>query len=124
MANTVLVVDDDRELRGLYRLILERGGYMVYESVNGAEALQFLMTYTPDVIIMDMLMPMLGGEAVLQRIRQMPALNGTPVVITTAYPRFREASLHVNQFLVKPVKPEELLQAVASALDPEAVAGE
>jgi CheY-like chemotaxis protein len=119
MAHSVLIVDDDTELRTLYRTILERQDYVIHEAANGAEALQFLMCNTPDVIVMDMLMPMLGGEAVMQRIQQMPQLVDVKIVVLTAYPRFRESAqyLQADQFLVKPVKPEEILGAVQSALE-------
>ena len=118
MSNNVLIVDDDKELRKLYRTILEREGYTIHEAANGAEAMQFLMNYTPDVIVMDMLMPMLGGEAVMQRIQQMPTLTDVKVVVLTAYPRFRESAqyLQADQFLVKPVTPEDILRAIQTAL--------
>lgn len=119
MAYSILIVDDDKELRDLYRMILEREGYIVDEAANGAEALQFLMSHTPDVIIMDMLMPMLGGEAVMRRIRQMPALNHVRIVVVTAYPRFRDSAryLQAHQFLVKPVKPKDIVQSIRAVLE-------
>jgi CheY-like chemotaxis protein len=115
---SVLIVDDDRELRHIYRAILERSGYTIYDAANGAEALKFLMNQTPDVIVMDMLMPMLGGEAVMQRIRQMPGLSQVKIVVLTAYPRFRESAafFQADQFLVKPIRPDDLLQAIATVL--------
>jgi CheY-like chemotaxis protein len=118
MAYSVLIVDDDKELRTIYRMILEKEGYTIHEATNGAEALQFLMNNTPDLIIMDMLMPMLGGEAVMQRIQQMPALSQVRTLVLTAYPRFRESAIHfrADQFLVKPIKPTDLLLAVSAAL--------
>ncbi|MBN1201083.1 MAG: response regulator [Anaerolineae bacterium] len=118
MAYSVLIIDDDKELRTIYRIILEREDYTVYEATNGAEALKFLVNQTPDVILIDMLMPMLGGEAVLQRIQQMPALTDTRIVVLTAYPRFRESALYfqADKFLVKPIKPVDLVEAVASVL--------
>jgi len=117
MPHSILIVDDDSELRVLYRAILEREGYLVDEAPNGAEALKYLMSHTPDVIVMDMLMPMLGGEAVMRRIQQMPALRDVRVVVLTAYPRFRESAqyLQADQFLVKPVKPTDILQAISAA---------
>ena len=121
MSPCILIVDDDAELRSLYRLILSREGFTVDEAVNGAEALKYLMSHTPDVIIMDMLMPMLGGEAVMQRIQQMPSLNDVQIIVLTAYPRFKESAqfLRADQFLVKPVTPEILLDAVNEALAEE-----
>lgn len=119
MPYSVLIVDDDSELRILYRTILEREGFQVDEAPNGADALKFLMNHTPDVIVMDMLMPMLGGEAVMKRIQQMPALQNVRTVVMTAYPRFRESAqyLQADQFLVKPVRPTDIVRAVHAALE-------
>jgi two-component system response regulator ResD len=119
MGHSVLIVDDDKELRTIYRMILENADYTVYEAANGAEALKFLMNQTPDVLVMDMLMPMLGGEAVMQRVRQMPALKKMRIVVLTAYPRFRESALdfHVDQFLVKPITPDDLVQGLTAVID-------
>ncbi len=118
MGHTVLIVEDDAEQRSLMRLALERAGYTVAEAVNGAEALQYLMSYTPDVIVLDILMPMLGGGVVLERIQQMPALQDVRIVVVTGYPRFREETerLRVDQFLVKPTTSAELLEAIETAL--------
>lgn len=125
MGYSILIVDDDQELRRLYRTILEREGYTVDEAANGAEALKYLMSYTPDVLVMDMLMPMLGGESVMKRIQQMPGLESMRIVILTAYPRFRESAhfLQADQFLVKPVKPSDMLQAIEAALGVDGAAG-
>jgi DNA-binding NtrC family response regulator len=118
MSASILIVDDDAGLRGLYRIILEKAGYEITEASNGADALKELVNRTPDVIIMDMLMPMLGGEAMMKRIQQMPALQDMKIVVITAYPRFRESAefMRANQFLVKPVKPDEVLEAVELVL--------
>jgi len=117
MSQSVLVVDDDREIRGLYRLILEREGFHVDEASNGAEALNYLLSHTPNVILMDMLMPMLGGEAVLRRIQKMRSLQHVRIVVITAYPRFRESVNYLppDQFLVKPARPEAIVRAVRAA---------
>jgi CheY-like chemotaxis protein len=118
MTYSVLIVDDDKGLRGLYRMILERSGYTVDEVTNGADALKYLMSHTPDVIIMDMLMPMLGGETVIKRIQQMPALRDVKIIVVTAYPRFRESPefFRADRFLVKPIQPDEVLETVEGVL--------
>jgi CheY-like chemotaxis protein len=118
MTYSVLIVDDDKGLRSLYRMVLERSGYEVDEVTNGADALKFLVNHTPNVIIMDMLMPLLGGEAVIKRIRQMPALDEVKIVVVTAYPRFRDSTqfARADRFLVKPVQPSEVLEAVEAVL--------
>lgn len=118
MNYSVLVVDDDKELRQLYRIVLERAGFRVSEAANGAEALKALMSHTPDIIVMDMLMPMLGGEAVMRRIQQIPSLANIRIVVLTAYPRFRETAvfLQADEFLVKPTSPNELVHALQAVL--------
>ena len=118
MTYSILIVDDDKGLRGLYRMVLEKAGYLVDEVTNGADALKYLMNHTPDVIIMDMLMPMLGGEAVIKRIQQMPALDDVKIIVVTAYPRFRESTefYRGDSFLVKPIQPNEVLEAVEGVL--------
>jgi len=121
MVQSVLIVDDDRELRTIYRTILERAGFTVYEAGNGADALKFLVNQTPDALVIDMLMPLLSGAAVIQRVRQMPALNKMKLIVLTAYPRFRESAqqYEADQFLVKPIKPDDLINAIrAAAPDP------
>jgi CheY-like chemotaxis protein len=114
MSRSVLIVDDDAGLRQLYRMALDQEGYEVTEASNGAEALREVMSRTPDVIIMDMLMPMLGGEAVMKRIQQMPTMQNVKIIVVTAYPRFRESAefMRADQFLIKPVKPDDVLKAI------------
>ncbi len=123
MTRLILVVDDDKQLRHLYRMVLEREGFRVEEAANGAEAIKFLVSHTPDVVVMDMLMPMLGGEAVMSRIQQMPALRDMRIVVLTAYPRFRESALFLDAdaFLVKPATPDQLLETVKNVLSGTAV---
>ncbi|MBI5930228.1 MAG: response regulator [Chloroflexi bacterium] len=121
MANqpTVLVVEDDAELRMIYRQTLERVNYQVVEAFDGADAIQQTAEFTPDVIILDMMMPRMGGPTVLQLIRQNPALEKTRLVVITAYPQFRESALKydVDLFLTKPVRPIEIINAVKTALE-------
>ena len=118
MSHSILIVDDDTGLRSLYRMILEKAGYDITEATNGADALKQLVNYTPDVIIMDMLMPLLGGEAVMKRIQQMPALQNVKIVVITAYPRFRESAQYflADRFLVKPVQPDLIVEAIETVL--------
>ncbi|MBP8974549.1 MAG: response regulator [Anaerolineae bacterium] len=121
MSHLILIVDDDAELRTLYRLILEREGYAVDEAANGADALKYLSNHVPDLIVMDMLMPMLGGEPVMRRIQQIPALRDVRIIVLTAYPRFRDTVryLDADQFLVKPITPRQIVEAVRDVLSEE-----
>lgn len=126
MSQLILIVDDDAELRMLYRLILEREGFTVAEAANGADALRFLSTQKPDLIIMDVLMPLLGGEGVMRKLQQMPILDEARIIVLTAYPRFRDSALFVraDQFLVKPVTPQQIVAAVRATLSGQPYPGD
>lgn len=126
MSQLILIVDDDAELRMLYRLILEREGFTVAEAANGADALRFLGTQKPDLIIMDVLMPLLGGEGVMRKLQQMPILDEVRIIVLTAYPRFRDSALFVraDQFLVKPVTPQQIVAAVRATLSGQPYPGD
>lgn len=119
MGATVMVIEDDAELRQIYRQALEREDYVIYEAVDGADALERLEEVSPDLVILDMMMPRMGGPTLLQMLRQNPRYNHVRLVVITAYPQFRESALNYNvdQFLTKPVRPAEIVQAVRSALD-------
>ncbi|HLA45074.1 MAG TPA: response regulator [Aggregatilineales bacterium] len=118
MPHSVLVVEDDVELRAIYRRVFEKVGYDIIEAANGAEALSILDEFMPDAIVLDMLMPTMGGDTVLKRLRSMQR-DATKVIIITAYSSYRHAAEaeHVDAFLVKPVPPEEILHTVASLLN-------
>lgn len=115
----ILIVEDDSELRQIYRQALERYDYVIHEAFDGADALEKINDIQPDLIILDMMMPRMGGPTVLQIIRQTPELANVRLVVITAYPQFRESALNFNvdQFLTKPVRPQEIVQAVQMALN-------
>ncbi len=116
---TVLIVEDDAELRMIYRQTLERENYQVVEASDGADAIQKTADFVPDVIILDMMMPHMGGPTLLQLLRQNPAMEKTRLVVITAYPNFRAAALkyNVDLFLTKPVRPIEIINAIKTALE-------
>ncbi|KAB2862087.1 MAG: response regulator, partial [Anaerolineae bacterium] len=93
---TILIVEDDAELRMIYRQTLERENYQIVEAMDGADAIQKTADFVPDVIILDMMMPHMGGPTLLQLLRQNPAMEKTRLVVITAYPNFREAALKYN----------------------------
>ncbi len=80
----VLVVDDEAMILRLMRTILEKSGYRVRGVVNGQAALTSLETATPDLMILDLMMPGLDGFEVLERLRARPATRALPVLVMTA----------------------------------------
>lgn len=113
---TVLVVDDERDLRLLARTILEPAGYHIIEAADGAEALQVLVerSHEIDVVLLDLVMPVLDGFEVLEWLRSNPTISdGLDVVVFTAHHDLVEE--------LEPARREHLLPKPFSAGDLVAV---
>lgn len=117
----VLVIDDDPGLRKLIAYVLARAGYAASVAADGAEGLANLRAAAPDVVVCDVRQPGLDGFAVLEAVRSDAALCALPFVLLTAFSERewlrRGMRLGADDFLAKPVRPRELLEAVAVALD-------
>jgi CheY-like chemotaxis protein len=112
----VLLVEDDIVTREAVTLLLSGDGYMVAAAGNGAEALERLRHFErPDVIILDLRMPVMDGWAFRQRLQEEPALASIPVVVFTALP---DADPRGAVCLQKPVEAEQLLGAVRRCCGP------
>jgi CheY-like chemotaxis protein len=110
---TVLVVDDDDEIRVALAEVLEDEGYRVELAENGRDALALIDPERPPrVIILDMMMPVMDGWSVLAALRADANLANIPVVVVTAAGR-RVGNLPVAHVLPKPVILDRLLSAVA-----------
>ena len=81
----VLVVDDHKDIRELLRLSLQMRGCRVVEAANGEEAVAMANQVHPDLILMDLSMPVLDGYEATRRIKARPDLSGTPVVAVSAF---------------------------------------
>ncbi|MGZ3182481.1 MAG: EAL domain-containing protein [Telluria sp.] len=80
----VLIVDDDRSTRSTLRYTLQRDGFRVEEAEHGAQALQMLKRYHPDVILMDAVMPVMDGFLCCEKMRDIPGASSIPVLMITA----------------------------------------
>jgi DNA-binding response OmpR family regulator len=113
----VLVVDDDPDIRGLVKELLERQGYTVAEASNGKEALRALYSTPPDVVLLDVSMPELDGWQTLERIRD---LSDVPVAMLTAraaeLEKVRGLKAGADDYITKPFGRQELLARVEAML--------
>ena len=102
---TILIVEDDEELQELLGLMLIRRGYEVHHSPNGVDALYQASQCKPDLIVLDLMMPLASGDAVLGFIRSTAELQRTRVLVVSAHPRGKELAQQLNAdgFLAKPV---------------------
>jgi DNA-binding response OmpR family regulator len=113
----VLVVEDDPSVRGLLHTLLTAEGYDVSTASDGLAGLVKAAQTLPDLILLDLMMPDLGGVRVLEELREDPELDQTPVVVVTgqvdAVPGIRQVLGDDNVF-VKPFAVAELLARVAA----------
>ncbi|HVE64777.1 MAG TPA: response regulator [Mycobacteriales bacterium] len=116
MPPTVLVVEDDPSVRGLLQTLLTSEGYDVQVASDGIAGLVKASSSPPALMLLDLMMPDLGGVRVLEELSHDPALCGIPVVVVTgkleAVPALRDALGHDNVF-AKPFGVTELLDRVA-----------
>ena len=112
---TVLVVDDDADLRQLFRLALALAGYQVIEAADGLDALRVLEGHRPDAVVLDLDLPMLSGHVVRQELAAQPHTRDIPVVIVTGLPG-DHAELEANCMLRKPVSPDRLVATLKKCL--------
>ena len=126
---TILVVDDEPDIRQLVQLNLELDGHRVITAGNGKEALEVLEHEVPDVMLLDLNMPEVDGWAVLQAIKEAgdADVNQIPVLMLTAYDtadnRVRGGIEGAIRYLTKPFSPTALRDEIRDALegDPEPV---
>jgi len=117
---SVLVVDDDADVRECIKDALEVEGYRVTGAANGKDALRLLKddVVRPDIILLDIMMPEMDGWAFRAEQLKDPELASIPVLVFTAYgsPKDVARELHTAGFLRKPLRLEELLSAIAGAV--------
>lgn len=118
---SVLVVDDDEDSRRLLSHLLERRGYSVVLADGGQAALDVLSTTDVDVILLDVMMPVMDGFAVCREVKKTPATANVPIILLTARDdmetRATGMNLGVSDFLAKPVNKEELFTRVKTQVE-------
>ena len=116
-AGAILVVDDEDDVRRLLVEVLGRAGYRMLEAANGQEALRILYGDRPDLVVLDVSMPVLDGWATLERIRE---LSQVPVIMLTAQgselQRVRGLAGGADDYVTKPFGRQELVARVQALL--------
>jgi CheY-like chemotaxis protein len=112
MGTTVLVVDDDLDIRCTIAQILREEGFHVREARNGIEALAKVAEERPDLVLLDLMMPVMNGWQVLQVLRDTPEYRALPVVILSAVPPQDERLQGCADYVQKPVSFERLFRLV------------
>lgn len=121
MTYQVLLVDDDPPTRLVYHEILTRMNLDVSEAIDGVKAVEKLSQTTPDVIILDLLLPRKSGLEVLDYVYNAPHLQDTRVIIFSAHQGLTPLKLRKgDEFLLKPLNPQLLREAVLRAVSSQA----
>ena len=109
---TVMVVDDNEDLREMLRYMVERLGYRVVEAENGREAVEIARHKCPDLILMDLSMPVMDGFAATRLLRKMKEFCDVPIVAVSANRREQSQTeafaAGCNEYLTKPVNFHQL----------------
>jgi CheY-like chemotaxis protein len=116
---TILVVEDDEELRNLYRHELMMVGYAVAVAADGVAALQWIDTHRPDVIVLDWALPRLGGRDVQREVASHAETRDIPIILVTGVAADREIDpADFCEVLRKPIDVEEMVRAVMKCVPP------
>jgi CheY-like chemotaxis protein len=114
----IMVVDDDVTISHLVCLILESAGYEVVGAENGEEALRKMTEQKPDLVLLDVMMPILDGRETATRMQADPTLSSVPIVFVTATPAALEDGTYSHRTVLrKPVHIDTLLQTVARVVE-------
>jgi DNA-binding response OmpR family regulator len=116
----ILVADDDPDILALVRFRLERDGYEVLSAPDGETALDLALARTPDLAVLDVMMPRLDGYELTRRLREHGPTTGIPIILLTA--RVQEPDLErgfeagADDYVTKPFSPQALGERVQAAL--------
>ncbi len=122
---TVMVVEDFEDNRFMMRRLLEMSGYHVLEAINGEEAVKIAQRERPDLILMDLSLPLLDGLAATRRIREVEELRDVPIVAVSAHDTadFHADALAAgcNDYVTKPIDFDQLESLLTRLLPAQAV---
>lgn len=123
MSKTVLVVEDDEETRKIYRDALEDHGYRVLTASQGAEGVAVARRSRPDLILLDVRMPIMDGRRAMQYLKSDPATAGIPIFGISGFAREDERSegptkMEFDLFLMKPLDLDLVIAAVEETIGP------
>lgn len=120
----ILVVDDESDIVSTVQYRLKSCGYEVTTATNGKEGLEKATSEKPDLILLDINMPIMDGHEMLERLRNRPDLKHTPVIMLTAYSDKRDiskaADFGIQDYVTKPFDFTELTEKISKALESKA----
>jgi two-component system cell cycle response regulator DivK len=120
MTKSILVVEDQEDNRQILRDLLSTGDYELIEAENGQEALDALATKRPDLILMDIQLPVMDGYEATRRIKANPDWKSIPIIVVTSYALSGDAekarAAGCDDYVTKPYSPRQLLAKIREFL--------
>src|SRR4051794_18339900 len=113
MGKLILIVEDQEDNRQILRDLLTTVGYQVVEAENGEEALELAVRERPDLILMDIQLPLLDGYEATRRLKTNPSLAAIPIIVVTSYAlsgdETKARAAGCDAYVTKPYSPRALL---------------
>ena len=116
LTTTILVVEDDLQLRTMYRAALTQAGYVVTAVEDGLDALRRIDEGPPSAVVLDMALPRLGGRDVQEELKSRLDTSHIPIIVVSGTDTRDLNPRHFDCVLRKPVLPEKLVEAVEACL--------
>ncbi|HKE41419.1 MAG TPA: response regulator [Casimicrobiaceae bacterium] len=124
MTKKILIADDEPSIVAAVEFLLQRGGYEVHIARNGEEALELVESNHPDLVLLDVMMPLKSGYEVCTRIRERDDWRNIKVIMLSAKGRDAEVtrglSLGADIYITKPFSTRDLMAKIKSLLEPQA----
>jgi two-component system, cell cycle response regulator DivK len=126
MSKRILIVEDQEDNRTILRDVLSTVGYDLIEAFNGEDAVRLAQSERPDLILMDIQLPLMDGYEATRRIKATPELNAIPIIAVTSYAlsgdEAKARAAGCAAYVAKPFSPRQLLARVREFL-PDATTG-
>ena len=117
MPKKILIVDDHEDTRQLLQLVLQQTGYDVVSAVDGRDAVDKVRSERPDVVVMDIFMPVMNGFEATKLIKDDPAIGHIPVIAHSAKPESCKNDMSLFQAIcAKPCPPDEMVSTIDGLL--------
>ncbi|OPZ10574.1 MAG: Transcriptional regulatory protein YycF [candidate division BRC1 bacterium ADurb.BinA364] len=120
MAKRILIADDEQDIKDVVQIYLESQGYEVETAYDGLDALDRIETWKPDLVLLDIMMPVMDGISVCRKVKSSPATQHIPIIMVSAAAKAeKEAEARdagATAYVLKPFEPGDLMKTVEKCL--------
>ena len=120
MTKRILVIEDQEDLRGVLRDLLTGSGYAVAEAADGQAGVEITRSERPDLVLMDIQLPVMNGYEAIRQIKADATLNATPVIAVSSYAmkgdEEKARAAGCDHYVTKPYSPLQLLRTIRGIL--------